>query len=166
LAAAGNAWLDISVHHGSPAYDALMEPTLRLLNRWVRDYGIQVKAQPSFDRWLQQYHGIGAEMAPFEDGDPQASWDACQAKHCFQLHEGRLWKCPPLAYLPLQHAKYGLSEKWAPYLRYQPLPPDCSDAALQAFVTLGAEPYCAMCPARPVPIPKAWPLPTPPDSAL
>ena len=57
-------------------------------------------------------------MLPFEDDRPRQSWEICSTKACKQLHDGKLWKCPPLAYLKLQETKYNLSPKWDPYLGY------------------------------------------------
>ena len=84
---------------------------------------------------------------------------SCPARTCPQLFEGAIWKCAPLAYLPMQDRKYGLSEKWAPYLGYRPLAPDCSDAELAAFFAREDEPACGMCPARPERFAPAFPLP-------
>lgn len=157
----GNSRLDISIHHGSWQYGALIAPALQLIEQWVRDHGIQVKIKESFKKWAAQYRGSGADMLPFEDHNPQASWDTCGCKRCFQLLDGAVWKCPPLAYLPMQHAKYGLSEKWRPYLEYQPLQPGCSDEELRAFFAQEAESVCSMCPAYPRLMDMAWPLPQP-----
>jgi hypothetical protein len=49
----------------------------------------------------------------------------------------------------MQQAKYDLSEKWAPYLGYQPLDPSCSDRELDQFLALEDEPACSMCSAEP-----------------
>ena len=65
--------------------------------------------RPSVVHWLAQYKGFGDKMEPFEDNNPKSSWNACVSKLCVQLHQGKLWKCPALAYLPMQ-AKYNLSE--------------------------------------------------------
>ena len=88
-------------------------------------------------------------MVPFEDGQPRRSWENCNARYCRQLFEGRIWKCSPLAYLKLPHATHGLSEKWQPYLHYQPLEPDCTEVELHAFFDRQEERYCGMCPANP-----------------
>jgi hypothetical protein len=48
----------------------------------------------------------------------------------------------------MQKAKYGLSEKWDFYLRYEPLNPICSDRALEEFIGREEEEYCGMCSAR------------------
>ena len=102
----------------------------------------------SHGNWTRRYLGFGADMLPFEDGRPRQSWEICPARNCKQLHDGKLWKCAPLAYLGLQKAKYQLSSKWDPYLRYQPLEPTCTDAELDGFLAREDEASCAMCPAE------------------
>ena len=149
LAEAGNAVLEISLHHDSEAYRRRMEPVLALIEKWKRDDRIQVRLLRSFESWTRRYKGVGAAMDPFNDGRPRTSWQNCTARTCPQLHDGAIWKCAPLAYLPMQHAKYGLSEKWAPYLRYEPLQPGCSEAQLREFFAREEESHCGMCPARP-----------------
>jgi hypothetical protein len=155
----GNIHMDVSIHHGSWQWGTLIGPTMQLVDAWVRTYGIQVRIRESFKNWRLQYQGQGADMQPFEDGNPQASYDICPAKECPQLFEGAIWKCPPLAYLPMQNEKYRLSEKWAPYLAYEPLQPGCSDEELEAFFRKGVEPVCSMCPATPRIVDKPWPMP-------
>ena len=49
----------------------------------------------------------------------------------------------------MQHAKFGLGEKWAPYLTYRPLEPGCTDQELDAFLARAEEPFCGMCAAEP-----------------
>jgi hypothetical protein len=143
------AHLYLSVHHRSPEYIDALRPNAEILQGWVRDYGIQVSRYDSVDYWRRTHHGSGASMLPYEDANPRASWEPCQAKTCPQLFEGRLWKCAPLAYLGMQHAKYGLSEKWKPYLAYPALAPDCDDEALAGFFRREEESYCGMCPSKP-----------------
>jgi hypothetical protein len=85
---------------------------------------------------------------PYEHNNPRQSWEKCLSKHAIQLHENKLWKCPALAYLPMQSKKYNLSDKWNVYLKYQPLEPDCSDDELEKFLNKEDESYCSMCPAN------------------
>jgi hypothetical protein len=85
-------------------------------------------------------------------------------QQCFQLFEDGLWKCAPLAYLPLQARRFRLSAKWDPYLKYRPLRPGCSDAEIAEFFARKAEPFCAMCPSRPERFRKRDPM-LPGDSA-
>jgi hypothetical protein len=149
LAEAGDTRLLISVHHGSAAYHRRLEPVAALLDSWVAEYDIDVRYLHSHEIWTRAYRGFGAAMEPFEDRSPRQSWKLCGSRFCPQIHEGAIWKCAPLAYLPMQDRKYGLSGKWKPYLDYRPLPPTCTDRELSAFFRRKAEPYCAMCPARP-----------------
>ena len=159
LAEAGQAHILVSVHHDSGAYRERLRPVVALLRTWVDAYGIKVAFSPSHAGWTRRYKGFGAAMAPFEDGRPRQSWKHCPARFCPQLFEGAIWKCAPLAYLPMQDRKYGLSDKWAPYLSYRPLAPGCSDGELRAFFRRKAESFCAMCAARPERF--ALPLPFP-----
>lgn len=166
LAAAGNADIWLSVHHNDTAYTERLRPVREMLANWQRDHGIAVHVRPSLDQWTRRYRGFGTGMLPFEDGRPRESWQICQARWCKQLHDGKIWKCGPLAYLGMQKARYELSEKWDPYLRYQPLDPACSDRELHEFLAHEDEPACAMCSAEP----RRFTLPNPmrnvPEAAL
>jgi len=148
LAADRNAQLSISVHHASEEYREKLKPVFDLLEAWRREHGLHIEIRPSDKNWTRRYEGFGNTMSPFEDGDPRASWEICPARHCKQLHAGQIWKCAPLAYLPMQKAKYRLSDKWDPYLAYRPLEPGCSTAELRAFAALEDEDACSMCSAK------------------
>ncbi len=161
LRAARNHGLYLSVHHESPEYRARLAPQLDLLRAWKRAFGIRVETTPSFSNWTRRYHGEGAAMEPFQDGQPRKSWERCPARRCPQLFEEKIWKCGPLAYLKLQDARYGLSDRWKPYLAYQPLEPDCSEAELAEFFRREDEAVCGMCPARPQRFVIPLPLPRP-----
>lgn len=143
------AILYLSIHHDAPEYRAKMKPVLELLREWRGKYRINLVIRKSVHNWTRRYHGFGAEMQPFEDGKPRQSWEQCPARYAAQLFEGKIWKCGPLAYLGMQHAKYGLSAKWEPYLKYRPLEPGCSDAELREFFAREEESYCGMCTAKP-----------------
>ena len=95
------------------------------------------RVRPAHKNWTRRYEGFGDTMLPYEDGDPRASWEACPARHCKQLLDGRIWKCAPLAYLPMQKAKYRLADKWDPYLAYRPLEPGCSNAEIAGLRRAG-----------------------------
>lgn len=141
--------LSLSIHHNSSAYRKRLLPILAMLIEWKREAGIRVDLRSSFNNWTKRYHGYGADMEPFEDGQPRESWENCPARLCRQLYQGKLWKCPPVAYLPMQHEKFGLSQKWNHYLNYRALEPECTDEELEAFLGLEDESYCGMCPAKP-----------------
>jgi hypothetical protein len=164
LAEHGPAILEISVHHESRDYLERLRPVLELVSAWRRDHGIEVRALGSARNWTRRYHGFGKEMMPFDDGEPRSSWEACPAKYCRQLFEGKMWKCSPIAYLPMQHAKFGLSDAWQPYLGYRPLDPSCTDAELDAFLDREEEAICGMCPSRPERF--SMPLPFPSQASF
>lgn len=143
------ACIAVSIHHTGAAYRARLMPVMALATAWTRRHGVRIEFRPSHGNWTRRYHGAGGHMQPYDDGRPRQSWQNCPAKHCMQLFQERLWKCPPLAYLQLQGAKFGLSAAWRHYLAYEPLTPDCSDGALTEFLERADEPYCGMCPAAP-----------------
>jgi hypothetical protein len=144
-----NGNLYVSIHHDSPEYREKFSPIRELIESWRQKHGIPVTYHESYKNWTRRYHGHGAAMEPYEDNRPRDSWEICPAKYCKQLYQEALWKCPPLTYLRLQDAKYHLSEKWRPYLAYEPLRPDCSDVELDAFLAKQDEPHCSMCAAHP-----------------
>lgn len=105
--------------------------------------------QPKF----RFYQGYGADMLPYDHGDPKSSWDNCPVYHdCFQLLDHRIYKCAPLAYLPMLDQKFGLRPEWKPYLQYRPLEPHATDDEIREFFQRGAESYCAMCPSQRIPM--------------
>lgn len=153
--------LKISLHHRSPQYQERLKPVLELAEAWRAQYGIRLEYLHSYRNWTRRYLGFGSAMMPFDDKQPRLSWESCPAKGCAQLFEGKIWKCAPLAYLQLQARKYHLSDKWNPYLQYQPLPPDCTPHELKAFFARQDEPCCSMCSSKPVPLELPLPFPAP-----
>ncbi len=153
-----DAAIYLSIHHGSPEYQERILPIKVLLKEWASRYNVRVRTYQSHKNWTRRYQGSGAGMEPFAHGKPRQSWENCPARFCPQLFEGKIWKCPPLAYLKLQDAKYSLSTRWQPYLAYEPLAPNCSDDELNAFFSREEESYCSMCAARPQPLRLAIPL--------
>lgn len=160
LSATGTA-LYISVHSTaaiSPRYAEMIARSVDLARRWEHDHGIELEVAEQAN-WYRGYKGSGGSVEPFEDGDPQKSWDNCvTGQQCFQLSEDRIWKCAPLAYLGLQARTFTLSEKWKPYLAYQGLDPECTDTELVEFFNREAEAVCGMCPSNPQAFTKGDPL--------
>jgi hypothetical protein len=150
--------LVVSIHHQSPDYARALEPVRKLVKGWRTTHAFRVSWRSSYKRWTRRYHGYGSAMQPFSDGDQRQSWTNCPAKTCIQLLEGKLWKCPALAYLPMQHAKYRLGAEWQPYLQYEALGPEATPAEIAAFVRREDEPMCLMCPAQPPRFDKPNPL--------
>lgn len=94
LSQAGDAFLNVSLHHESAEYLEQMQPILGLANTWQREHKITVKFTPSHTNWTRRYHGFGASMAPYEDRQPRESWLHCPARRCTQLFEGKSGNVP------------------------------------------------------------------------
>lgn len=140
-----NIILAVSVHHNNPEYKKTLAKQKKIIDSW----GVKVEYWNSFLEWKKVYKGYGENIEPYEDNDPEGSWNHCPTgQNCFQLHEGKMWKCAPLAFLPMMNEKYKLSEKWNRYLEYVPLSPDCTTEELQNFINRGAESFCSMCPSN------------------
>jgi len=88
-------------------------------------------------------------MRPFNDGNPRQSWHICHNRACPTIHLGRLWKCPPIAFLGLVAGKFGLAEveEWKPYLAYEGIAPEATDEELGLFLRREEEDICRMCPS-------------------
>jgi Radical SAM superfamily len=144
------ATLTVSVHSRADGYRARLLPNLELARARAAELGFRYEERDSVAGWYKLYQGAGAAMEPFTDADPRASWTACVTKHCVTLRDNALWKCPPLAHLPLVAARHGLGERpsWQPYLRYRPLPLTATADEIRAFFARGHESFCGMCPAQ------------------
>ena len=147
---ATGATLAVSIHSTEhPNYIKKFKRGYKLAKKWKHDLGVWVEFWDFTNKeWVRQYKGFGDTMIPYEDNNPRKSWEVCISKYAMQLHEGKLWKCPALAYLPMQAKKYNLSDKWNPYLKYQSLDVDCTDEELEEFLNREDESFCSMCPAN------------------
>jgi len=146
-----NCSLYVSLHSHEELYLEKMQKSLSLVNEWVENYNIHAFVDDDTYEWAKGYLNQGKYMEPFEDNNPEESWNNCPSgKECFQLFDGNIYKCAPLAYLPLQKKKYKdeLSKKWDPYLKYIPLYSSCSNEEIVEFFNRKAESVCAMCPKK------------------
>ena len=148
----------LSIHYDSPEYLEKSNKVLELLEQWKVEYGLSYAVSESFSRWTRRYFNENGILSPFHDDDQKASWENCNAKWCLQLHEGKLWKCPIIAYLPMMDEKYRLSPEWEPYLAYKPLEADCSESELREFLARKDEFVCTACPAYKRHFPKNDPM--------
>ena len=120
---------------------------LELAHNWRRQYGIELliyNIKPG--EWMSQYRGYGLDIRPYEDSAPEKSRALCKTP-CVNLLDGKLWKCPPLAYLPFIIDKLTYKEKWNYYLQYTPLDFSASHDALEALAFTRDSAFCGMCPA-------------------
>jgi len=154
-----NVHLEISIHHDGPEYRAKIAEIRALIDEWKQSYSFKVNWRTSYGKWWRVFRGEGQTLAPYTDNNPQLSWQNCPCRWCPQILHGRLYKCPPIAYLPMLDERFGLGREWHPYLQYQPLPADCSEEDLTVFLTRKSEAVCGMCPAHPEPLALASPIP-------
>jgi len=147
---ATQANLAISIHSiKDKNYAKKFKRGYELAKSWRHDLGVHVEFWDYTNKhWIPQYKGYGNNMMPYEDNNPRLSWEKCISKHAIQLHDGKLWKCPSLAYLPMQSNKYKLDSKWNYYLKYKPLDYNCTDEELREFLSKEDESFCSMCPAN------------------
>lgn len=145
-----NTRLELSVHSNDPEYIEMLKPALTVLKKWRSEEGVQV-SWSDCRKFYRLYRGIGKTMLPYEDNDPQSSYENCGAKTCITMYRGRLWKCPKVAYLRSALRKFDLenSPPWQPYLNYEGVGLDASHKQLETFLSRKAEDVCKMCPKSP-----------------
>ena len=152
-----NCVLTITKHSEDESYLKLFDKAIDK----ITSSGVNFRIHDATSNWLRFYHGYGSSIEPIDSISYQDSWDNCPTgQENFQLLDGKIYKCAPLAYLPLQKQKYGdlLSEKWDPYLKYRPLLPTDSDLEVLEFFTRSAEPVCSLCPNKKIEFKKSNPL--------
>ncbi len=141
-----NTRLIISSHAIPENQKPLLAKSLSKLKHWIQKYALNVTIKPIDSRWFKLYHGLGKKMLPFDDRCPEQSRARCVTP-CVNLHEGALWKCPPLAYLPMVIESLHYKKAWEPYLAYRPLQ---LSASVQELAHIATDSHCcAMCPKTP-----------------
>lgn len=151
----------ISKHHESEEYNARFAQVMQTLEQWKSEYpGLTYNVRQSLRKWIQQYeHRDDGKAYPIRSR-PTYAWKACVQKYCHQIYQGKLWKCPAIAYFRNLEAKLGLEEiaDWNRFREYQPLSADCTTEELQRFVNEKAISACGLCPQNPVKIPIPNPM--------
>ncbi|OAN45579.1 hypothetical protein A6A04_06685 [Paramagnetospirillum marisnigri] len=147
------AKLAISRHSSlDQAYLAKFEPAMDKAREQASRFGVDLTIRQGYAAFARTYLGEGPSMRPYAEGNPAASWELCTSKYCTTLFRGRLWKCPPIAFLPLVAAKFGLDSvpEWQPYLSYGGLDVMASASDYAAFLNANYAPQsiCGMCPTR------------------
>lgn len=155
-----NCILTITRHSDDPNYVKLYEKSINS----IEESGVKYRVYNAPDFWLKAYIGYGPDIKPIKSDNYVESWNNCAAgQENFQLYDGKIYKCAPMAYLPLQKKKYGdkLSPEWNPYLKYKPLESSASDFEILEFFLRTHEPVCSMCPKNPSKFKKQSPLHSP-----
>jgi hypothetical protein len=149
--------LKFSIHSQEIAYMNLMNDNIELAKEWSKK-GINVEwAKVWEEGWRKNYLNYGNNMMPFKDENPRSSWNNCMCR-CYQIVDGKIWKCPQIAYLKMQYEKFNLSGDWKKYLDWKPLSPEASWGEQIDFFKKEEEFICGMCPAQPNMIKRTSPL--------
>lgn len=112
----------------------------------------------SDEKWTRRYQEIDGKLYPINSGNQRKSWEICPGKYSTQLLDGRLWKCPPIAYFRLVPEERRDSPLWKRFNEYQGLSPHCTDHELKAFFEIEDESICNLCPDNPQPFEKTNPV--------
>lgn len=141
--------LTISLHPlQTKQQENLMDKSLSLAISY-RGKGLRLKITDSPRNWLKFYiNSSGRGILPFAEKSPEKSFQNCTHSHCVQLHQGKLWQCAPLAYLPMIADQLEAKQAWEPYLCYRPLGIDASDEEIATFIRRDSK-FCGMCPTEP-----------------
>ncbi len=140
--------LEVSIHHDGERYNTKVAEIHKLLNAWQQSHKFYLNVRNSTNHWRRVYKLSGKDMKPLMDNDQKAAWAICPGRTCKQLFEGKLWKCPPVAYIRMMHTKYGIdTEAWKSWLEYKPLDPGCTDQELIEWVNRQDEVVCNLCPS-------------------
>jgi hypothetical protein len=149
-----NCKMILTIHSDEDDYMEKLNPNLELVKEWEREYNIGVIYRNSSNHiWRKFYHGWGETFKPFQSKNAKSSWNNCPVGQdkCFQLFEGNIYKCAPLAYLNLQKKRWPtISDEWDEYLEYKPLTPEATDDEIIEFYNRKEEKYCTMCPEHTV----------------
>ena len=129
----------------------MIDDALNLAVRYL-EKGLNLRIINETKFWRKLYRGEGAGIMPFSENEPEKSLQSCRISSTKVLHQGKIWKCPPLAYLPLIADKLETKNLWEPYLSYKPLEIDATDADITAFMKNDST-FCDMCSVEPVLIP-------------
>lgn len=133
--AIGSGELIVSLH----CHDRELERRIRAtVAPWIRS-GLRVEFWDSRRGWRQFYQIQDGRPVPFA-GEKYRSYEACSAKHCKVLRDGKLWKCPQVAFA----SSAGID--WPHFAAYKPLE---IDGDLDAFFAAGPEDVCSHCPTTP-----------------
>lgn len=142
-----NTHIRFSIHPVRKSQEKMFRDSLAVAERWLRR-GLLVTIIPYADNWRVPYMGAGRDILPYAENDPEKSFaNTClNQPKCINLHEGKLWKCSRLAYLPQVFDKLTHKDEWEKYVRYVPLSLDASDEELEHFINSEDTSLCDLCP--------------------
>jgi organic radical activating enzyme len=138
--------LIVSQHSRDELYLQRFNEIERRIKEW-QNKGLRAQIRNSVDNWSQRYHEENGKITPYQDGDPTQSYKICRAKHCKQLFNQRLWKCPPVAYIKLMD----VDKQWDLMKNYTGVGIDCTAEELRRFLSVESEEVCGLCSKNVVP---------------
>lgn len=114
--------------------------TERFVRKFFLDAQVEVEVVDGAQGWLQFYQ-INSEgkPEPFNHGNRRSSWENCIAaqQRCFVMKNGKLWKCPQVAYSD----RAGIANWFADYEACTP------DDDIHEWKNREEESCCSNCPA-------------------
>jgi organic radical activating enzyme len=155
----GHSLLTFSMHEPEKSYTNKVKDFLLSQFKWATAAHDSTVLETSNKFYLdfrtdimfsKTFQGDYINAHPF-DSNPDEAFKICPFHNSFQLYNGQLYKCNPLALLPKMLSDWGLENntEWQPYLNYMPLSLDSTDKELVQFVNTmnNSVPQCRMCPS-------------------
>ena len=142
--------LELSLYDSSvPEVAARLRLAVAMLKQWRDRHELRVIFRKDPQQWRKLYQGDGYAMLPFSQGRPEESFRVtCLSSRCLTLHQGAIWDCPTIAYLPMIASRLENKEAWSPYLAYRPLAFTAGESELKTFINKPFPECCAMCPVE------------------
>lgn len=146
--------IQLTYHSLSKDYREKIAPNIKILKYWEK-LGIKVTYKDGVSSWTKRYHTDEKGLiSPFNDENPQESWNICTCKYCPMLIDDKIYKCAPLAYLPYMKSINKTTADFDPYLQYKPISYKDEIDQIKKFFDKNFQPedVCKMCPAKEIKI--------------
>lgn len=145
-----NVGIKLTVHSQNAVYQQQIQKVYDILKNWETSYGLSVIVRDQSNSWTRRYfEDTNGVISPFNDKRPRQSWNCCICRTSRQLVDGKIYKCPQIAYLPYMKKLNKTSPAFDRYLSYVPISYNATYSELKKFfhVANNAEFVCGMCPA-------------------
>lgn len=138
----------VSIHSIKRDYISKINPCIKTLKKWEA-LGLNLSIEDYVSDWSSRYIE-GDLIEPYEDKNPQESWNICRSKFCTILLDGYIYKCAAIAFLPLMKKEGRTSPKFDKYLKYKPIHHSDSAENILNFFQANSkqESICNMCPSK------------------
>tara|TARA_Y100000593_G_scaffold11669_1_gene21259 strand:- start:1570 stop:2373 length:804 start_codon:yes stop_codon:yes gene_type:complete len=138
----------ISIHSVNKDYISKIDPCIKTFKKWEK-LGLSINIEDYVTNWSSRYID-GDLIEPYEDENPQESWNICRSKFCTILLDGHIHKCAAIAFLPLMKKEGRTSPKFDEYLKYKPIHHSDHEEDINSFFKKNekSESICNMCPSK------------------